>query len=46
MGPPPGEVRGVIDRGYERSYFEAPTAAEMNLAFTQIGKIISTRLIK
>jgi hypothetical protein len=32
--------------GTNDHYFEAPTSAALNAAFTQIGKIISTRLIK
>ena len=32
--------------GTNDHYFEAPTPADLNAAFTQLGKIISTRLIK
>lgn len=32
--------------GTNDHYFEAPTSAELNAAFTQIGRIISTRLIR
>ncbi|MCC6237726.1 MAG: VWA domain-containing protein [Dehalococcoidia bacterium] len=32
--------------GTNDHYFEAPTSADLNAAFTQIGRIISTRLLK